>query len=196
MPAFVIGALWAALVAYLVGRLVRQGRAFDAAALPSPCQCPVSHDVTIVVPMRDELPNIDACLQSLLGQRDLSGRWEVVVVDDNSTDGTAKRLQQLSAAEPRLRVIRASLLPPGWTGKSHACWLGAAASRSEWPCFVDADLRGAPMLVASAIAAARDMEIDMLSLSPFQELGVLGKTADRTGTATDNRGGAGLKPDR
>jgi chlorobactene glucosyltransferase len=171
MPAFVTGALWAILVTYLLGRLVRQGRAFNAAALPLPCQCPVSRDVTIVIPMRDELPNIDACLQSLLGQRDLSGRWEVIVVDDDSTDGTAERLQELSASESRLRVIRSRLLPPGWTGKTHACWLGAAASRSEWLCFVDADLRAAPMLVASAIAAALDKEIDMLSLSPFQELG-------------------------
>jgi chlorobactene glucosyltransferase len=171
MPAFLTGALWATLVAYLLWRLVRQGRAFNAAELSPPCQCPISHDVTIVIPMRDELPNIDACLESMLGQRDLRGRWEVVVVDDNSTDGTAQRLQELSASEPRLRVICSGLLPPGWTGKSHACWLGAKASRSEWLCFVDADLRGAPMLVASAIATASDMEIDMLSLSPFQELG-------------------------
>lgn len=171
MAELVAGALWAALVAYLLSRVLRQGHAFAAATLPASGMAGVAADVAIIVPMRDEIANVDACLGALLAQRDLGGRCEIVAVDDNSTDGTADRVARIAATEPRLRLLRAGTLPPQWTGKSHACWLGAAASRSEWLCFVDADLRATSTLVASAITAARKMQIDMLSLSPFQELG-------------------------
>ena len=171
MVVLVTGALWAGLVTYLLSRVVRQGRVFNAATLPEVSAAAVSGGVTIVVPMRDEIANVDGCLTDLLAQRHLIGGWKVVVVDDNSTDGTADRLKDIALAEPRLRVIRAGALSPGWTGKSRACWLGAAASCGEWLCFVDADLRAAPTLVASTIAAAQEGAIGMLSLSPFQELG-------------------------
>jgi chlorobactene glucosyltransferase len=63
-------------------------------------------------------------------------------------------------------------LPPRWTGKSHACWIGAraAAPQSEWLCFVDADVWGRPALLSSAIHAALSQHIDLLSLAPRQEL--------------------------
>lgn len=171
MAALLIGAVWAGIVACLVFRVVRQGRAYAAAVLPASSSSGVSERVAIVVPMRDEIRNIDLCLTGLLAQRGLAGNWEIVVVDDNSTDGTAERLQQLAAAEPRLRFLHAGALPRAWTGKTRACWLGAAVSRGDWLCFIDADVRAGPLLVASAVAAAAESEIDMLSLSPFQELG-------------------------
>jgi chlorobactene glucosyltransferase len=171
MSALVVGALWAGLVAYLLSRVLRQGRAFAAAVLPINWSGDVVGGLAIVIPMRDELDNVDTCLESLLAQRGLPDDWHIIVVDDNSTDGTVERVTGMAALEPRLRCIRAGALPPGWTGKSHACWLGAEATRSQWLCFIDADVRAAPTLVSSAAAAAAQMGIDMLSLSPFQELG-------------------------
>ncbi|HEX3881076.1 MAG TPA: glycosyltransferase family A protein [Stellaceae bacterium] len=171
MAALVAGAIWAGLVAYLLSRVMRQGRAFAAATLPDCGSCDIAGGLAIVVPMRNEIDNFDACLESLLAQRGLPDDWRIVVVDDNSTDGTAERLERLAAAEPRLHSMRAGALPPGWTGKSHACWLGATACRSGWLCFIDADVQSAPTLIASAVAAAARSEVDMLSLSPFQELG-------------------------
>ena len=56
-------------------------------------------------------------------------------------------------------------------GKSHACWRGATEARAEWLCFIDADARAEPELIAAAIAAAERDGTDMLSLTPFQELG-------------------------
>ena len=56
-------------------------------------------------------------------------------------------------------------------GKPHACWRGAVSSRGEWLCFIDADVRAAPDLIAAAVQTAQTHGIDMLSLHPFQELG-------------------------
>ncbi|MGH7059355.1 MAG: glycosyltransferase, partial [Stellaceae bacterium] len=70
-----------------------------------------------------------------------------------------------------VRLIGAGPLPAGWVGKPHACWRGALAATADWLCFIDADVRAAPRLVASALAAAEANAIDMLSLRPFQELG-------------------------
>src|SRR5262249_14423311 len=55
--------------------------------------------------------------------------------------------------------------------KPHACWQGALQENAEWLCFVDADVRAAPDLVRTALAAAVDRHIVMLSLNPRQELG-------------------------
>jgi chlorobactene glucosyltransferase len=64
-------------------------------------------------------------------------------------------------------------LPPGWTGKSHACWVGAQTipSDTEWICFIDADVWGEPDLIASAVECAARGQIDLLSLAPRHELG-------------------------
>ena len=64
-------------------------------------------------------------------------------------------------------------LPPHWIGKSHACWIGARAAQadSDWLCFLDADVRVEPSLLASAVASAVRERLDLLSLMPRQELG-------------------------
>jgi chlorobactene glucosyltransferase len=64
-------------------------------------------------------------------------------------------------------------LPQRWTGKSHACWIGAraVAPQTDWLCFLDADVWGEPPLLASALHAAEEQKLDLLSLAPRQELG-------------------------
>ena len=64
-------------------------------------------------------------------------------------------------------------MPPGWLGKPHACWRGAEGATADWLCFIDADMRAEPLLLASAVRAAEAQGIDLLSLQPFQELGSL-----------------------
>jgi chlorobactene glucosyltransferase len=171
MPALAIALAWVLLVGFVLRRLVCQGQVYVAISLPRRRLRPVSGSLAIVVPVRDEIANIDICLKGLLAQRGLADDYEVIVVDDGSTDGTAERVKCLAGGDTRLRLVRAGPLPQGWMGKPHACWRGAAVSRARWLCFVDADLRAAPRLVATAIAAAEAQGIDLLSLSPFQELG-------------------------
>jgi len=171
MPALVTALAWLLFVVYVLYRLVRQGQAYAAASLPSGPRLAVSGSVTIIVPVRDEIANIDTCLQSLFAQRALTDAFEIVVVDDGSSDGTAERVAHLAVRRAGLRLVRAGPLPPGWMGKPHACWRGAASVDTRWLCFVDADLCAAPFLVATAIATAKTQGIDMLSVSPFLALG-------------------------
>ena len=68
--------------------------------------------------------------------------------------------------------MRAPHLPPGWTGKSHACWIAAEAAFHdyEWLCFVDADIEAEPGLIEAALALAIAKGIDFLSLTTRQTL--------------------------
>jgi len=80
-------------------------------------------------------------------------------------------VRRLAAAHPQVALLACPPLPPRWTGKAHACWVGArAAPKSEWLCFLDADVWGEPGLLARAVAAAQRRKLDLLSLAPRQEL--------------------------
>ncbi len=129
--------------------------------------------VAIIVPARDESLNIGPCLRSLLAQRYPAERLRIIVVDDDSSDDTAQVVASMAAADARLQLIATPPLPPGWKGKVHACWVGAAAAAAvdaDWLCFIDADMRAHPQLVASAVEAAGADRIDLLSLAPRHEL--------------------------
>src|SRR5690606_17683430 len=75
--------------------------------------------VSILVPARDEARSIEACVRSLLEQR--CPAFEVLVLDDGSTDGTGDILTRLGREDGRLRVLAGAPLPPGWLGKHWAC---------------------------------------------------------------------------
>ena len=156
---------------YLLCRTLRQFRAYRQLALAVPSELSVLPSVSIIVPARNEIQNIDLCLDGLRSQTGLSNRSSIIVVDDESQDGTAAAVEQYSAMDPRIRLASAGALPDGWIGKPHACWRGALLAECDWLCFVDADVRAAPQLVAAAVAAAEAQGIDMLSLHPLQELG-------------------------
>ncbi len=165
------GAAWVVLVLYLLRRTLRQFRTYRQFALTVPSELSVLPSVSIIVPARNEVQNIGLCLDGLRAQTGLSGRWSIIVVDDNSRDGTVAAVERFSAQDSRVRLAAAGELPEGWVGKPHACWRGALLAECDWLCFVDADVRAAPQLVAAAMAAAQAQGTDMLSLQPLQELG-------------------------
>jgi chlorobactene glucosyltransferase len=171
MAILFLGVAWAALVLYLLCRILRQFRAYRQLALSVPMELSVLPSVSIIVPARNEIQNIDLCLDGLRAQTGLSGRWSIIVVDDESEDGTAARIERCSAQDVRVRLASAGALPEGWVGKPHACWRGALLAGCDWLCFVDADVRAAPQLVAAAVTTAEAHGIDILSLQPLQELG-------------------------
>jgi chlorobactene glucosyltransferase len=171
MLALFSGVIWASLVTYLLTRSLRQFRAYSGAALPRSHASTVAANVSIIVPARDEAENIAVCLDALSAQARLSGRLSIIVVDDDSRDGTAAAAARRAAADCRIRLVAAGPLPKGWVGKPHACWRGALLADGDWLCFIDADVRAAPDLVAAAVAVAEAEGIDMLSLHPLQELG-------------------------
>ncbi len=114
--------------------------------------------VAIVVPARDEAEVIGKCLSSLLSQ-DYPGPCSVVLVDDNSSDGTADIARRVAAAcDPghRLTIVTGKPLPEGWTGKLWAVSQGMAAARSGGPVdyflLSDADIVYAPEMLRWLVA--------------------------------------------
>jgi dolichol-phosphate mannosyltransferase len=112
--------------------------------------------ISAVVPARDEAHRLAPCLDGLTADGDLD---EVIVVDDESRDGTA----ELAAARA-VTVLKGEALPPGWAGKAWALEQGLGAARGELVLFVDADTRPRPGL-ARALADALE-EADLLSAGP------------------------------
>jgi dolichol-phosphate mannosyltransferase len=119
---------------------------------------PPSATVSAVVPARDEEGRIGACLDGLLADPDL---LEVVVVDDGSSDATARVARAAGA-----RVIDGAPLPAGWTGKAWALQQGIEAARGELVLHVDADARPRPGLARALVAAATEHGDDVLSAGP------------------------------
>jgi chlorobactene glucosyltransferase len=163
---------WVALVVWLICRAVRQSLVFPVLETFSEGRLGHKPSVAVIVPARDERANIGPCVASVLTQDLPPERLRVVVVDDQSSDGTGKIVEQLARSDSRVTLVRAPALPAGWTGKAHACWCGAGAvsANVEWLCFLDADMRAQPELLSSALHCALESGIDLLSLAPQHEL--------------------------
>jgi chlorobactene glucosyltransferase len=169
---FVCSSLWLAVVIWLILRAASQRGLLPRLSLAAAPPADAAPCVTIIIPARDEAANIGRCLRSLLAQDYPASRLKVLVIDDHSVDETAAIGRAIAARHPQISLLSCPALPPRWTGKSHACWIGAraAAPQSEWLCFVDADVWGEPALLSSAIHAALAQGLDLLSLAPRQEL--------------------------
>jgi hypothetical protein len=129
--------------------------------------------VSILIPARNEEANIAACVEAALASRGVA--VDVVVMDDGSTDRTAEILRSLAAQDARLRVETAPPLPPGWTGKVHACARLAEAARGTHFLFIDADVRLAPEAAALMAGHAARSGAAMVTGVPRQVIGSLGE---------------------
>lgn len=127
--------------------------------------------VTVVIPARDEATIIGETVGLLLRQ-DYGGMLDLIVVDDNSSDGTAEVVLGIASkarARARVEVFKGRSLPPGWTGKVWAMKQGvdAAMARPERPdyiLFTDADIAYAPRSVGSLVARAEAGDYVLTSL--------------------------------
>src|SRR5436190_14555868 len=107
--------------------------------------------VSILVPARNEERCIGDCVRSLLAQD--YPDWELIVLDDQSTDATPRILAELGLRpdDPRRRVIHGEPLPAGWVGKNWACHQLAQAAMGEFMFFTDADTTHAPGTVSATV---------------------------------------------
>jgi chlorobactene glucosyltransferase len=125
--------------------------------------------ISFCVPARNEERNIRACVESLLAQD--YPNFEVIVLDDRSTDETPDILRELAAGDDRLRPISGSDLPAGWAGKPNALYQASAEARGEWLCFVDADTFLSSTALSSCYIKALETNADMFTIMTFQIMG-------------------------
>jgi glycosyltransferase involved in cell wall biosynthesis len=122
--------------------------------------------VSIIVPACNEAADIEATLTRLL---DLDyDNYEVIAVDDRSTDHTGEIMKRVAAGAPvgRLKVIRIAELPNGWMGKPHAMWRAGTLASGVWLLFTDADVLFKPDVLRRALAYAESEAADHVVLFP------------------------------
>jgi len=127
--------------------------------------------VSILVPARDEAHNLPRTLDGLLQQQ--YPNFELLVLDDNSSDGTFELIQQRAQSDPRLRALKGTSLPPGWIGKNWACQQLAEHSQGEFLVFTDADVDWQPQALSNLIDLMApphetDSSVDCLTVWPTQ----------------------------
>lgn len=123
--------------------------------------------VSVIVPARNEEEHIESGLTSLLTLD--YDNYEVLVVDDRSTDRTGQIIERVAAspeAHGCLRALHIQTLPPGWMGKTHAMWVAGEVASGDWLLFTDADVQFKPDVLRRALAYAEKEKADHLVLFP------------------------------
>jgi len=123
--------------------------------------------ISILIPARNEEKRIAPCLEGML-RLDYPS-FEVLVLDDRSTDGTFNVVRSHAKNNRRLRVLKGSGLPSGWIGKPWACAQLARKAKGEWLFFTDADTWHLPETLKRTLQMAEERKADTLSLFTKQE---------------------------
>jgi hypothetical protein len=118
----------------------------------------INQKVSILIPMRNEVNNAAECIASVLAQQGLTN-FEVIVLDDASTDGTNEVLKNISG----INLLTGAPLPQGWLGKVWACHQLSQAATGEVLVFMDADVRVKEHAIAGSIAKMGDWDF----ISPY-----------------------------
>lgn len=125
-------------------------------------------ELTVIVPARNEADCLADCLRSLVAQSEeifLLGRdWELIVVDDHSSDATAAIARGFAG----VTLLEAPKLEAGWTGKNNAVWTAARGARGRWLLFTDADTIHEAGDLRRALHEAERHKVGVMSYSPRQ----------------------------
>jgi cellulose synthase/poly-beta-1,6-N-acetylglucosamine synthase-like glycosyltransferase len=130
LAALILAAIPALLFLANICLFRRPGRPYNKRLLPP---------ISVLIPARNEERSIAAAIKSVLASRGVE--LELIVLDDGSTDRTAEIVRALAEKDSRVRLETAPLLPDGWNGKQHACWMLASLAAHDVFCFLDADVR-------------------------------------------------------
>jgi chlorobactene glucosyltransferase len=117
--------------------------------------------VSVLVPARNEEKNIERCIRSLSNQHYTN--FEILVLDDNSTDHTPEILNRLKASEKRLRVFSGLPLPDDWYGKPFALSQLVKEAKGDILLFTDADTVHNPTSISWAVTNLEGLKADLIS---------------------------------
>ena len=120
--------------------------------------------VSVLIPARNEEANIAGACAAVLASTGVT--VELIVLDDGSTDRTAAILAGI--ADPRLRVAEGGVLPPGWSGKQHACQVLSGLAQYDLMVWVDADVRLAPDALSRMVGYMERTPVGLASGFPRQ----------------------------
>ncbi len=123
--------------------------------------------VTVISPARNEEARVEQALRSLCGLT--YSRFEVIGIDDHSTDATPEIMDTLAREFANLRVIHDPTPQEGWTGKANAIWKALPEANPEhaWLLFTDADVVFHPKALVRAVAFAQSEGVDLLTFLPY-----------------------------
>ena len=142
-------------------------RAFHRA--PGPRDDDPPPRVSVLVPARNEAGVIERLVRDVLASRGVD--LELVILDDDSTDGTGEIAERLASRDARVRLVRGAPLPAGWCGKQHACWqLARAAAHDTW-VFLDVDVVPDPDAIRRSVAFLHASGAALVSGFPRQVTG-------------------------
>ena len=133
-------------------------------------------ELSVIIPARNEEQSLPTCLASLVSQSEpgfaLGLQWEIIVVNDASTDRTRDIAAEFAANNQGISILDA---PPldlssrgGFTGKNNACWAATQVARGKWLLFTDADTIHEPLSLSRSLREAEKHKAVLLSYSPRQ----------------------------
>jgi glycosyltransferase involved in cell wall biosynthesis len=126
-----------------------------------------STSISVLIPARNEELSISAAVSSVLASTGVG--FELIVLDDASTDSTAQIVQLFAKKDSRVRLAVAPPLPSGWNGKQHACSVLAGMAHYQTLCFLDADVRVTPLALARMAAFLTESRAALASGFPRQQ---------------------------
>ncbi len=129
-------------------------------------------DITVIMPAKDEEDYIERSVRSVLASD--YPHFDVIVMDDRSTDRTPEIIRDLAREDSRVTVASVDRLPEGWTGKTHALYQAVKSTSSSILLFIDADTVVSPDTISRSLGFFLDRDLGMLSLVPgFMERGFI-----------------------
>lgn len=131
--------------------------------------------ISVIFAARDEAEKLPAAIETLLAQD--YPRFEIIAVNDRSTDRTPAILHESERSRRNLVVTDIDNLPAGWLGKPHALVAGFEKSHGDWLVFTDADVHFAPDVLSRSVALAVERRWDHLTLLTAVEMSGFGEIA-------------------
>ncbi|MGB6122257.1 MAG: glycosyltransferase family 2 protein [Bacteroidota bacterium] len=124
--------------------------------------------VSVLMPVRNEEAVIGRALEGVLKQD--YPAYEVVVLDDNSTDRTGALAGERARVDARVRLVQGQKLPRGWVGKAFACHQLAREAKGDLLLFIDADTMLAPGAISGGVEELHRSSADLLTVIPRQHM--------------------------